>query len=99
VYSFAIVLNEEVGMLGWLEWWRLRGIYSPNYYSSRWLILLSTGTLDSPVAHRTLNVHCPACATSADRWGLELLTIEVLCPLAAPDSPVAHRTVRCNLSL
>jgi hypothetical protein len=27
-------------------------------------------------------------ATSADRWGLELLTIEVFCLLAAPDSPV-----------
>jgi hypothetical protein len=27
-------------------------------------------------------------ATSADRWGLERLTVEVLCPLAAPDSPV-----------
>jgi hypothetical protein len=23
---------------------------------------------------------------SADRWGLERLTVEVLCPLAAPDS-------------
>jgi hypothetical protein len=21
VYSFALVLNEEVAMLGWLEWW------------------------------------------------------------------------------
>jgi hypothetical protein len=21
VYSFALVLNEEVTMLGWLEWW------------------------------------------------------------------------------
>jgi hypothetical protein len=27
-------------------------------------------------------------ATSADRWGLERLTVEVLCPLVAPDSPV-----------
>jgi hypothetical protein len=27
-------------------------------------------------------------ATSANRWGLELLTIEVICPLAASDSPV-----------
>jgi hypothetical protein len=25
---------------------------------------------------------------SAHRWGLERLTVEVLCPLAAPDSPV-----------
>jgi hypothetical protein len=29
VYSFALVLNEEVGMLGCLEWWWLGGIYSP----------------------------------------------------------------------
>jgi hypothetical protein len=33
-------------------------------------------------------VHCPVRATSADHWGLERLTIEVLCPLVAPDSPV-----------
>jgi hypothetical protein len=25
-------------------------------------------------------------------WGLERLTVEVLCALAAPDSPVTHRT-------
>jgi hypothetical protein len=47
------------------------------------------------MAHRTVQwctghgtVHCPVRATSADRWGLERLTIEVLCPPAAPDSPV-----------
>jgi hypothetical protein len=27
-------------------------------------------------------------ATSADRWGLDLLTVEVFCLLAASDSPV-----------
>jgi hypothetical protein len=31
-------------------------------------------------------------ATSAARWGLERLTVEVLCLVAAPDSPVAHQT-------
>jgi hypothetical protein len=31
-------------------------------------------------------------ATSAACWGLERLTVEVLCLLAAPDSPVVHRT-------
>jgi hypothetical protein len=44
-------------------------------------------------------------ATSADRWGLERLAVEVLCPLAAPDSPVRSdfaaltsdlRTVHCS---
>jgi hypothetical protein len=53
---FALVLNEESGMLGWLEWWWLGCIYSPNHYSSRWLTSLSMGTPDSPVTHRTL--HC-----------------------------------------
>jgi hypothetical protein len=47
------------------------------------------------MAHRTVRwctghgiVHCPMHATPADRCGLEWLTVEVLCPLAAPDSPV-----------
>jgi hypothetical protein len=43
---------------------------------SRWLTLLSMGTLDSPVAHRTTTVHYLVHATSArplgfgavDRW-------------------------------
>jgi hypothetical protein len=65
------------------------GIYNPNHYSSRccrW-------------AHRTVwwctghsTFHCPVSATSADYWGLEWLTVEVLCPLVALDSLVAHRT-------
>jgi hypothetical protein len=50
---FALVLNEESEMLGWLEWWWLGGICSPNHYSSRWLNYLSMGTPDSPVVHRT----------------------------------------------
>jgi hypothetical protein len=33
-------------------------------------------------------MHCPVRATSADRWGLERLTVEGLCPLVVPDSPV-----------
>jgi hypothetical protein len=38
---------------------------------------------------------------SADRWGLEWLTVEVLCLLVAPDSPVADRTcpVRSDLAV
>jgi hypothetical protein len=38
-------------------------------------------------------------ATSADRWGLELLIIEVFYLLVAPDSLVAHRIVRFVLTL
>jgi hypothetical protein len=44
---FALVLNEQSGMLGWMEWWWLGGIYSPNHYSSHWLTALSMGTLES----------------------------------------------------
>jgi hypothetical protein len=44
-------------------------------------------------------VYCLVSATSADRWGLERLTIEIVCLLAAPDSLVAHRIVRCILTL
>jgi hypothetical protein len=51
------------------------------------------------MAHRTFRwctrqriVHCPVPATSADHWGLERLTVEVLCLLATPKSPVAHQT-------
>jgi hypothetical protein len=72
------------------------GIYSPNHYSCRccrW-------------AHRIVRwctghciVQCPVSATSADRWGLERLTVEVFYLLGALDSPVAHRTVRCILTL
>jgi hypothetical protein len=31
-------------------------------------------------------------------WSLEMLTVEVLCPLTAPDSPVAYQTVQCILT-
>jgi hypothetical protein len=73
------------------------GIYSPNHYSSRWLTDVSMGTPDSPVVHRTLTVHYPVCATSADCWGLERLYVEVICSFDTPDSPVAHVTVWCDL--
>jgi hypothetical protein len=96
---FALVLNVKVGKLGWLEWRWLGGIYSLQPLLSRWLTLML-------LAHRTVRwctghdtVHCSVSATSVDRWGLELLTVEVFYPLAAPDSPVAHRTVRCVLTL
>jgi hypothetical protein len=64
------------------------GIYSPNHYFSRWLFCLSMGTPDSPVRIGHSIVHCPVCATSSNRWGLELLTVEVVCPCGVLDSPV-----------
>jgi hypothetical protein len=42
--------------------------------------------------NRQGTIHCPVRATSAHRWGLERLTIEVLCLVVATDSPVAHQT-------
>jgi hypothetical protein len=48
----------------------VEGIYSPNHYSSHWLTALAMDTPDSPVAHRTLDVHCPVSATSGDHWVL-----------------------------
>jgi hypothetical protein len=52
------------------------GIYSLQPLPIHWLFLLAMGTPDSPVAHRTGNVHSPVRATSArplgfgalDRW-------------------------------
>jgi hypothetical protein len=61
------------------------GIYSLQPVPSRWLFLLSMGTLDSPVVHRTGIVHCLVRATS-------VRPLESFCPVVAPLSPVAHRT-------
>ena len=80
VYSFALVLNEEVAMLGWLEWWWLRVFIAPT--------TIPAVVIDGHNEHYT--VHFFVSATSADRWGLEQLTVEVFYLLAAPDSPVAH---------
>ena len=48
-----------------LEVWWLGGIYSPNHQNGRWGRLLSYGTPDSPVHHRTLS---GAPATSPGHW-------------------------------
>jgi hypothetical protein len=95
---FALVLNEESGMLGLLEWWWLGGIYSPNHYFSCWLIALSMGTPDSPVVHQTLHCSLSGECHVSRPLGFRAVDVDVVCPFAAPDSPVAHRTVRCNLS-
>jgi hypothetical protein len=78
VKSFALAMNAEFRKLGcnWRGW--LGGIYSLQPLSSCWLFLLSMGTPDSPVVHRTGTVHCLVCATSArplgfgaiDHWNL-----------------------------
>jgi hypothetical protein len=56
--------------------WGGRGIYSIQPLPRRWLFLLAMGTLDSTVAHWTVTIQCPVCATLArplgfgaiDRW-------------------------------
>jgi hypothetical protein len=76
-------------MLGWLEWWWL-GVFIA-------LTTILAVVVDGHTGHSI--VHCPVSATSADHWGLKLLTIEVFCPIATLDSPVAHQLVRCILTL
>jgi hypothetical protein len=98
VYFFALVLNGEVAMLGWLEW-RWLGVFIASNH------LLAVGWLCCGWAHRTVRwctghciVHCPVSATSGDRWGLELLTVEVFYLLAALDSPVQPDVADCLLT-
>jgi hypothetical protein len=64
-----------------------------NVLLLRWLIVWAHRTVRWCTGHDT--VQCPVPAMSADHWGLEWLTVEVFCPLAAPDSLMAHRTVWC----
>jgi hypothetical protein len=71
------------------------GIYRLQPLPSRWMSMAHR-TVRWCTAHGT--VQCPMRATSAARWGLEQLTIEVLCLLATPDSPVAHRTCLVRLT-
>ena len=56
-----------------------------------WEVFIAPTTIpvvavDGHTGHST--VHCPVSATSADHWGLKLLTIEVFCPFVALDSLV-----------
>jgi hypothetical protein len=81
-------LNKKSEKLGWLEWRWLGVLIASNHF-------LAVGCLCCQWTHRTVRwctehsvVHCSVSATSADRWGLELLTVEVFCLLAALDSPV-----------
>jgi hypothetical protein len=50
------------------------------------------------VRTRHSTVHCLVRATSADRWGLELLSVEVVYPFGAPDSSVRPDVVDCLLN-
>jgi hypothetical protein len=52
-------------MLGWLEWWWLGVFIAPT--------TILVVAVDGHTGHST--VHCPVSATSADHWGLKLLTV------------------------
>jgi hypothetical protein len=72
VYEWSLLLlqiSEMFRMLGCQWMWWLGGIYSPQPLCSRWQGLLAMGASDSPVHHRTANVHCPVRATSAQSLG------------------------------
>jgi hypothetical protein len=99
---FALVLNEESGMLGLLEWWWLGGIYSPNHYSnhysSHWLNSVSMGTPDSPVVHQTRYCLLSGACHLSRPLGFGVLIVEDFCPFGAPDSSVGPVVGDCLLS-
>jgi hypothetical protein len=58
-------------MLGYLEWWWLGGIYSPNHQNSRWGGLLSIGAPDSSVRqprHPTVRVLTVSTVGALTAW-------------------------------
>jgi hypothetical protein len=62
--------NECVVQNTWMQLKEVvGGIYSLQPLPSRWLSLLAMGTPNSPVAHRTVNVHCLVRAMSARPLG------------------------------
>jgi hypothetical protein len=92
----ALVLNGMSENLGYLEWWWLGGIYSPQPPHSRWGGCLLKGAPDNPMRHRTLSDAPPdtvRCASHVTQplgfWWFRSLE---LCLHVALDSPVLHRT-------
>jgi hypothetical protein len=73
--------------LGYNEWWVVGGIYSPNHQSDRWWGLLSHGTPDSLVRHRTL---FGAPATSPGRWVLTVGASDRWATGQSGDAPDSH---------
>jgi hypothetical protein len=99
IWSFDCVLECMLLLLYWMWSWEnlddLNGGGWGVFIDSNHFLVV--GWLCCRRAHRTVRwcngydtVHCPVRATSADRWGLERLTIEVICSLVAPDSPVRY---------
>jgi hypothetical protein len=70
--ELCLVLNEMSEKLGYLEWWWLGGIYSPNHQTNRWGGCLSMGAPDSPVReprHPTIRVLTVSTVGALTSWG------------------------------
>jgi hypothetical protein len=88
VFAFALVLNVDFWKLGLLEWRWLGVFIASNHF-------LTVGWVCCRWAHQTVRwctghdtIHYPVRATTVNHWGLERLTVDVLCPLAAPNGSV-----------
>jgi hypothetical protein len=77
--SWSVCFCSSIEWEGWKAWMALMvvvgGIYSLQPLLSRWLTLLSMGTPDSPVVHRTqqysaCHVSRPLGFWAVDRWSL-----------------------------
>jgi hypothetical protein len=71
--ALALVLNEMSEKLGFLEWWGLGGIYSPNHQTNRWGGCLSMGAPpDNPVRqprHPIVRVLTVSTIGALTTWG------------------------------
>jgi hypothetical protein len=88
VYSFALVLNEEVEILGWLEWW--------------WSGVFITSTTIHVVVvdgHTGQSGGAPDTPLFTIRWVPRQLTVRAWSCWPLKSSVFLwHRTVRCDLS-
>jgi hypothetical protein len=69
--ELCLVLNEMSEKLGYLEWWWLGGIYSPNHQTNRWGGCLSMGAPDSSVRqprHPTFRVLTVSTVGALTSW-------------------------------
>jgi hypothetical protein len=70
--ALALVLNVKSEKLGYLRWWWLGGIYSPNHQTNHWGRLLLMGAPDSPVrklCHPTIRVLMVSTVGALTAWG------------------------------
>jgi hypothetical protein len=98
VKSIALVLNVMCGILGWLEWRWLGGIYSPQPPNNCWGWAAVDGCTRQSGAPPD-DVRCASHVTQPLGFGRRR-PLE-LCLLVAPDSPVPHWTgsIHCLVCL